>query len=439
MSKRIGDAGRIHRLAFTPVLVATLALAGCGEDPTTPAPGTIVAVAANTPQLSTLVTALQAAGLTATLEGSGPFTVFAPVDGAFETLPQGTLDALVASGNEAILTDLLTYHVVPGALTADQLTNGQTLTTVEGGTLTVTVEGGEVRVGGMRVTTADVQASNGVIHLVDGVLLGGLNAVQRATVTPDLSTLVDLVGAAGLASTLASDGPFTIFAPVNSAFAALDPAQVERLVASENLPLLQKVLGYHVVPGRIRAADLTDGATVTTVEGSQLTIGLTGGPRVNGAGIIATDIEVSNGVVHLIDAVLTDHLDLVDVAVLNGFDALAEAVAAAGLVDALRGDNDGAGFTVFAPTDAAFAALGTVPSDPAALAQVLLYHVVPGTALSGSLSNGQTLTTLEGGTLTVSLGNGVTLQGAQNAARVIATDVRAANGVIHAIDAVLTP
>jgi transforming growth factor-beta-induced protein len=193
------------------------------------------------------------------------------------------------------------------------------------------------------------------------------------------------------------------------------------------------------VPGRILAADLTEGATVTTVEGGTLTIRLGGGARVNGAAIIATDIEASNGVVHLIDAVLTDHLDLVDVAVLNGFDALVAAVAAAGLVDALRSDNGGAGFTVFAPTDAAFAALGTAPSDPDALAQVLLYHVVPGTALSGSLSDGQTLATLQGGTLTVALGGGVTVQGDSNAAGVVAADVRAANGVVHAIDTVLIP
>jgi hypothetical protein len=186
MSKGNRHAGRKHGRAFAPALLVTLVLAGCGNDPITPAPGTIVEVAANAPELSTLVSAVQAAELTATLEGPGPFTVFAPV---------------------------------------------------------------------------------------------------------------------------------------NSAFAALEPAQVERLLAEGNRSLLQKVLGYHVVPGRIRAADLTEGATVTTVEGSRLTIRLGGGARVNGAAIIATDIEASNGVVHLIDAVLTDHLDLVDVAVLNGFDA----------------------------------------------------------------------------------------------------------------------
>lgn len=433
---------RMRRWWIAPVLLATtIGMTACDDEdgPTVPERQTIARIASTTPQLSTLTTAVQAANLVATLEGTGPFTVFAPANAAFEALPSGTVDALLASGNGAILGDLLSYHVVAGALSAAELSDGQVLSTVEGGTLTVSIQGGTVKINGATVTTADVQASNGVVHVIDGVLTEGLDAVQRAAITADLSTLVQAVGASGLAGALTAEGPFTIFAPVNSAFAAIDEEMIERLLDAGNVQLLQKVLGYHVVAGKVMSTDLTDGAEVATLQGESLTIDLDGGARVNGANIVAADIEVSNGVVHLIDGVLLDHLDIVDLAILNGFDALVEAVAAAGLVDALRGDNEGAGFTVFAPTDAAFEALGEVPSDPEVLAQVLLYHVVPATALSTDLSDDQALPTLQGGTLTVDLSAGVRIEGANSAATVVAADVGASNGVIHVIDTVLLP
>jgi uncharacterized surface protein with fasciclin (FAS1) repeats len=132
----------------------------------------------------------------------------------------------------------------------------------------------------------------------------GETIVDLAVATPELSTLVAAIQAADLAGTLAGPGPFTVFAPVNAAFEALPPGTVETLLQPANRDQLRSVLTYHVVPGRIRSSDLTDGARVTTVEGTELLIGLTGGPRVNGAAITAADIEASNGVVHLIDAVL---------------------------------------------------------------------------------------------------------------------------------------
>ncbi|MFN9422418.1 MAG: fasciclin domain-containing protein, partial [Gemmatimonas sp.] len=163
----------------------TTTLAACGDDndaPVAPTGQTIVQTAAATPQLSTLVSALQAAELTATLNGPGPFTVFAPINPAFSALPADVLQRLLESGNRAILTKVLTFHVVPGRITAGQLQNGQTLTTVEGTTLPVTVAGGVVTVGGARVTTADISASNGVVHLIDGVMLGSLDIVDNAII-----------------------------------------------------------------------------------------------------------------------------------------------------------------------------------------------------------------------------------------------------------------
>jgi uncharacterized surface protein with fasciclin (FAS1) repeats len=132
----------------------------------------------------------------------------------------------------------------------------------------------------------------------------GETIVDLAVATPELSTLVAAVQAADLAGTLAGPGPFTVFAPVNAAFEALPDGTVETLLQPANREQLRSVLTYHVVPGRILSSDLTDGARVATVEGTEVTIDLDGGPSVNGASIVTADIEASNGVVHLIDAVL---------------------------------------------------------------------------------------------------------------------------------------
>jgi transforming growth factor-beta-induced protein len=439
---------RLSVRTFRAALLATAAvtLVACGDDdddpvgPTAPTQD-IVALAASNGSLSTLVTAVQAAGLTGTLSGTGPFTVFAPTNTAFEALPAGTVPALLESGNSDVLTALLTYHVVPGTFTAAQLQDGQQLTTVAGRTLTVTRNGNTVLIDGVAVATADVPATNGVVHVIGGVLTEGLTAAERARVTPDLSTLVSALGAAELVDAVDGAGPITVFAPVNSAFAALPAEQIARLLEPANRDLLTKVLTYHVVAGEVRAADLTEGGTLTTLQGGTLDVSLQGGASINGRAVVAADIVTANGVVHLIDGVLTDHLDIVDVAVLNGFSSLVGAAVTADLGAALRGNGSGNGLTVFAPTNAAFEAIAAaVPSDPTELAQILLLHVVDGTALSTSLSNNQTLTTLQGGTLTVNIDGGtVTLTGPSNTVTVSTVDVPASNGVIHVLNAVILP
>jgi transforming growth factor-beta-induced protein len=397
---------------------------------------TVVERAVVTPEVSTLTAAVGAAGLADVLSGPGPFTVFAPVNAAFDGLD---LDALLDPTNPGLLQDLLTYHVIAGEVRAADLVDGAQVGTVEGNTVTIDLDGG-ARVNGANIVATDIEVDNGVIHLIDGVLLESLDVVQRAIVTPEVSTLTSTVVAADLAGVLAGPGPFTVFAPVNGAFAGLAPEQIERLLDPANIGLLQKVLTYHVIPGEVRAADLVDGAAVATVEGSTVSIDLDGGARVNGANIVATDIEVENGVIHLIDGVLLENLDIVDVAVLNGFDTLVGAVRAAGLEDALRSDNAGSGFTVFAPTNEAFAALPAIPSDPAVLSEILLYHVLGGEVRSTDLSDGLVAPTLQGGSFTVRLPEmGPRIEGASNEVRIVVTDVAAANGVIHVIDQVLLP
>lgn len=429
-------------------VVALTVLIGCDDDSTTPTgpENTISETAAATADLSTLATALEEAGLVSTLDGAGPFTVFAPVNSAFAGLGADVVAGLLADGNADLLSRVLTFHVVSGAaVAASDLSDGDTFTTVEGGELTIGVSGGSVTVNGVDVVTADVEATNGIVHLIDEVLVpSDLDIYETAVLTEGTTTLATAVAAADLDGTLQGAGPFTVFAPVNAALAALGTERLDVLLDPANQALLQKVLTYHVIAGDVRAADLIDGGTAATVQGGELTFDLSDAmdPKVNGVSIVATDIVTENGVIHLIDEVLTDHLDIVDVATVEGFSTLVSLVDQQDLTTTLRTDNAGDGFTVFAPTDAAFAALAAVPSGQA-LTDVLLYHVVGATVGSGDLSDGQVVATLEpgGATFTVNIaGSDVTItDGAGNTVNVVVTDVTASNGLIHVIDGVLIP
>lgn len=276
-----------------------LGLAACDSDPTAPVQELdIVQTAIEAGTFETLVTALQAAGLTSTLQGSGPFTVFAPTDAAFADLPTGTLEALLAD-TEA-LTEVLLYHVVPGRILAGDLEDGQIVTTAEGRPFRVTLPGG-ARVNGVNVIQTDVEATNGVIHAIDAVLIPVEDNVDTA-IDADFNTLVEAVQAADLEAVLRSAGPFTIFAPTDEAFDALPEGALEDLLNDPEA--LATVLAYHVVAGRLFSSDLSDGMELTTVEGRTVTISLNGGAQVNAANISAADILTSNGVIHIIDAVL---------------------------------------------------------------------------------------------------------------------------------------
>jgi uncharacterized surface protein with fasciclin (FAS1) repeats len=150
--------------------------AGEGEASASEQADTVVDVAASDESFSTLVTAVDAAGLTGTLNGDGPFTVFAPVNDAFAALPAGTVDTLLASENQAQLTSVLTYHVVPSKVLSSDLSDGMTVTTVQGQPLTVGVQGDAVTLtdasgNTASVVQADVEAGNGVVHVIDHVLL----------------------------------------------------------------------------------------------------------------------------------------------------------------------------------------------------------------------------------------------------------------------------
>jgi uncharacterized surface protein with fasciclin (FAS1) repeats len=420
-----------------------VAVAACDDDNSPTGPQItqdIVEIAAGTPQVSTLVAALTSAGLVDDLQADGPFTVFAPVNTAFDALGADVVASLLEAGNADLLTKILTFHVIPGAAVfSGDLSDGQTVTTLQGETLTIGVTASGVTVNGASVTTADVEATNGVIHLIDGVLTPELNIVEKAILTSETQTLVDAVVAGGLASALQGEGPFTVFAPVNSAFAALDSYTLNALLDPANQAILSKILRYHVVSGTVLSTDLANGE-VATLEGSTVSIDIDGAaPTVNGASVVAADIEVANGVIHLVDGVLLPELDIVETATITEqTSTLAAAVTAGGLVSTLQGDGP---FTVFAPVNAAFEALGTYavselldPVNQDLLAKVLTYHVVPGTVLSTDLANGE-VATAQGSTVTINIdGAAPTVNGAA----VVAADIQVANGVIHLIDGVLT-
>ena len=387
----------------------------------------------------TLVAAVSAAELAEALKGDGPFTVFAPSDEAFAKLPEGTVESLLEDPTGQ-LARILLYHVVPGKVMASDVSDGLIAETLRGAEVSFSVSDGKVMINDAEIVATDIETSNGVIHVIDSVILPPEDIVDVAVGAGSFNTLVAAVQAAGLEETLRSKGPFTVFAPTDEAFAKLPEGTVEALLADPQA--LADILLYHVVPGKVMAADVSDGLEAETAQGSTVSFAIhsDGVPAINGALITATDIEAFNGVIHVIDTVILPPDDIVDTAIANGsFETLVAAVQAAGLEEALRGDGP---FTVFAPTDAAFAKLpaGTVEAllaDPDALANILLYHVIDGKVLAADVTDGLEAETLQGSTVSFAIHSDGTP--AINEALIIATDVMASNGVIHVIDSVILP
>ena len=410
-------------------------------------PKDIVDTAVADGRFTTLVAAVQAAGLVDTLKGPGPFTVFAPTDDAFAKLPAGTVEELLKPENLAQLQKILLYHVVPGFNFAADVVKETTLMTAAGLPVQVKVMDGKVYINDAQVIITDIFTANGVIHVIDSVLLPPQppqmkDIVDTAVADGRFTTLVAAVQAAGLVDTLKSEGPFTVFAPTDDAFAKLPAGTVESLLKPENLETLKQILLYHVVPGKVMAADVVKLSTAGTAAGIPVRVQVIDGKVfINNAQVIITDIVASNGVIHVIDSVLLPPKDIVDTAVADGrFTTLVAAVQAAGLVDTLKGPGP---FTVFAPTDDAFAKLpaGTVeellkPENLELLQKILLYHVAPGFQFASDVVLTDCIKTVNGLELTVTLKDGKVYI---NDAQVIITDIFTANGVIHVIDAVLIP
>jgi len=439
-------------------LIAMIGFTSCEEDETNDASQetqgkTIVDVASSEDSYSILVQALEKADLASTLEGDGPFTVFAPTNEAFENLLEdlgaSSLDDLSAEQLEPILL----YHVVGGNVMSTDLSNGYVSTLSPGAadtkaSLLINTDNGVMLNGSSAVTAADIEADNGVIHETDKVLMPP-TVVDMAINNNNFSTLVDAVVKAELAETLNGDGPFTIFAPTNAAFedllSDLGVSSLDDLTKEDLLP----ILNYHVVSGNVLASDLSSG-NVSTISGKEIAIDVGSSVTINGKSTVtSTDIQGTNGVIHVIDEVLLPSdapKNIVEIAENdNQFSTLVAALTKAELASVLEGEGP---YTVFAPTNSAFndllSELGASSLDDLTAEQlepILLYHVVSGKAMSSDLANGYINTLNEGPnsnntTLLVNIDNGVKLNGNTS---VTAADIEATNGVVHVVDKVLLP
>lgn len=266
----------------------------------------IVATAVEAGSFKTLATALEAAGLVETLQGNGPFTVFAPSDEAFAKLPAGTVDTLLKPENKQRLIAVLTYHVVPGKVMAADVVKLNAAATVNGQRVDVKIDGDTVRIDQARVVAADIACSNGVIHVIDQVVLPSADSIPAtAENAGTFKTLLAAAKAAGLVEVLSGDKPLTVFAPSDDAFAKLPAGTVESLLKPESKQKLAAILKFHVVPGRVFSTDVLSRKELKTVQGGILTAAIKNGTAtINGAVLVATDIDASNGVIHVIDSVM---------------------------------------------------------------------------------------------------------------------------------------
>jgi uncharacterized surface protein with fasciclin (FAS1) repeats len=268
----------------------------------------IVDTAVAAGKFNTLVAAVKAAGLVETLKGEGPYTVFAPTDEAFAKLPKGTVEELVKPENRALLTAILTYHVVPGNMTAEQVIGKRNLATANGQQIDLNYcdKSKGLYVDKARVVKADIACGNGVIHVIDTVIMPSTaDIVATAVEAGSFNTLAAALKAAGLVEALQGNGPFTVFAPTDQAFAKLPKGTVENLLKEENRDQLAAILKHHVVSGRIFAGQVTDGATVKTLNGTPLIASVSKGQvMIGGSKVVSADIDATNGVIHVIDSVL---------------------------------------------------------------------------------------------------------------------------------------
>ena len=419
----------------------------------------IVDIVVGNNDFSILTAALTKADLVSALNGDGPFTVFGPTNAAFEQLFTDLgisgLDDLSAEA----LTPILLYHVLGVEAKSGDLSNGyvETLSTFTPGdfpiNLLINLDSGVQLNANTNVTTADVMASNGVIHIIDEVLLPP-DVVDIAIANASFSHLVDAVIKANLVDALKADGPFTIFAPTDAAFEALFTELgvngIEDLSAEDLTPILT----YHVVSGNVRAVDVNTGTVPTLNTEADIEIDADGsGVVLNGSSnVIATDVQGTNGVVHVIDKVLIPGAEeepqsIANIASANSdFTSLVAALAKAELVETMDGEGN---FTVFAPTNQAFQNLfndlgvsGIDDLSKETLTQVLLYHVLGSKVMSGDISSGyvETLATnspdMDPVTLRLDVNDGVKLN---KETMVTTADIEAFNGVIHIIDKVLLP
>ncbi|MBT3647506.1 MAG: T9SS type A sorting domain-containing protein [Flavobacteriales bacterium] len=394
-------------------------------------------------------TYLEAAILQEGLEGvlqddSAQLTVFAPNDAAFDSLAAAlntNITGLLALPN---LTDILTYHVLGASVASTGITNGDIVNPVSStNTLKLTVSGaGDVYVNQAQVVAADISADNGMVHVLDKIVLP-VETVVDVAIDNGFSTLTTAVITAELLPALTDPlSSYTVFAPTNDAFSDLASAlntDINGLLALSNLA---DILTYHVIGMEVASSSISNGAIVEPLSSTnslKLSLTESGDAYLNQAQITAVDIASDNGLVHVLDQVVLPVETVVDVAIDNGFTTLTSAVIEAELLATLS--DPLAEYTVFAPTNDAFLNFATSLNTDLAgllasedLADILLYHVVAGNVLSTALTNGA-VSTLNGNDINVDVNSGVKI----NNTNVTIADIEVDNGVVHVIDGVLTP
>ncbi len=317
---------------------------GCSDDDNNPMSSSsnaptmdIVETAAAAGNFNTLLAAAEAADLVDALKGEGPLTVFAPTDDAFAALPAGTVEALLQDIDA--LTAILTYHVTVGEIKAEDVVKQTKVPTLNGSDLTVTINGDNVMIDNANIIVTDIRASNGIIHVIDAVVIpdanqsssremaiktagdyygGGiigyliqngklqwltkrLNLYTAARLT-GLKTLGVAINAAGLKDVVKHGGPFTVFGPTDNAFAALPTGTLESLLMDTDA--LSNILLYHVIAGVVKSSDVVNLTEATMANGETVSITVDGGVMVNDANVVVVDIMARNGVIHIIDKVL---------------------------------------------------------------------------------------------------------------------------------------
>ena len=312
---------RLIKFMLSALLIAsTVFVSSCNEEdempPETLPTENIMEIVDKTASVSTLKAAIDAAGLRATLSGAGPFTVFAPTNDAFAEVDADVLAYLLATPEE--LTKVLTYHVVSGNVMSGDLTNGDVTTLNNGETLTVDLSSG-VMINNANVTMADVEATNGVIHVIDKVLIpenldlsGQPKSIAELAIgTESLSSLVAILSLPGLGDILAAaaddNGSLTVFAPTNDAFATVLDALGISDISEIPENVLLDIVKYHIVGAVAKSTDL-QATTYETLNGESVTVDLSDGVKVDGASVVLADIEATNGVVHVVDKVLLPSL-----------------------------------------------------------------------------------------------------------------------------------
>ncbi|MFW5742250.1 MAG: fasciclin domain-containing protein [Spirochaetota bacterium] len=397
--------------------------------------------------LSAFLDAVEAADLSGVLRGAGPITVFAPTDRAFDLLPEGVLDALLADRDA--LREILRYHIVPAAVRTDQIDAVHEELTLQGEPLSLAWRNGTIHANHAALIRPDLETSNGVMHVIDQVLIPP--SIDLARLLADdlyetiaaherLTTLARAIREAGIEDTFASEGPFTVFAPSDAAFEKLPPGALPSLLSDASA--LARTLRYHVAREELYAGDLNRIASSMTLADHPVAVTLEGATvYVNDSRLGETDIQAKNGVVHLVDTVLLPPSDtILEVLRDDGrFGRLLQLLEAADLARTFGGSGP---YTLFAPTDSAFRRvpprmLESLLADRSRLADTILYHVLDEYRFSRDVARTRRLESVQGGAITVRRsGASVLLNGEAN---VTAVNYLATNGVIHVIDRVLMP